>query len=76
MGLHAKILTDISKESIPIRGFGSPSIFIRDKPVFSSERMLRKDCYRKGLVAKKSLVVGLKGPDARKPIGGKSPVAK
>jgi hypothetical protein len=42
------------------------SIFIRDKPIFSSERMLRKDYYRKGSVAKKqSLVVSHKGLDAK-----------
>jgi hypothetical protein len=30
-----------------------PSIFTRDKPIFSSERMLHKDNYRKGSVEKK-----------------------
>jgi hypothetical protein len=40
-----------------------PSIFIRDKPIFSSEKMLHKDYYCKGSVEKKILVVGLKGPD-------------
>jgi hypothetical protein len=29
-----------------------PSIFIRDKPIFASERMLHKDYYRKGSVKK------------------------
>jgi hypothetical protein len=39
-----------------------PSLFIRDNPIFSSEKMLRKDYYRKSWVEKKkSLVVGLKG---------------
>jgi hypothetical protein len=42
-----------------------PSIFIRDKLVFSSEKLLHKDYYRKGSPEKKSLVVGLKGPDAQ-----------
>jgi hypothetical protein len=28
-------------------------MFIRDKPIFSSERMLHKDYYRKGSVEKK-----------------------
>jgi hypothetical protein len=43
-----------------------PSIFIRDKTIFSSEVMLHKDYYRKSLVEKKaSLVVGLKGLDAK-----------
>jgi hypothetical protein len=32
-----------------------PSIFIIDKPIFLSERMLQKDYYRKGSVEKKSL---------------------
>jgi hypothetical protein len=32
-----------------------PSIFIRDKPIFSSERMLHKAYYRKGSVEKKNL---------------------
>jgi hypothetical protein len=37
------------------------NIFIKDKPIFSSERMLHKDCVHKGLVEKqKSLVVNLK----------------
>jgi hypothetical protein len=35
-----------------------------DRPIFSSERMLHKDYYRKGSVEKK-LVVGLKGLDAK-----------
>jgi hypothetical protein len=38
----------------------TPSVFIRDNPIFSSERMLHKDYYRKGSVEKKSLVVSLK----------------
>jgi hypothetical protein len=42
-----------------------PSIFIRDKPIFSSERVLNNDYHRRSLVAKKSLVVGLKGLDAK-----------
>jgi hypothetical protein len=32
-----------------------PSIFIRDKPISSSERMLHKDYYRKSSVEKKTL---------------------
>jgi hypothetical protein len=42
-----------------------PSIFIRDKPIFLSERMLHKNYYREGSVEKKSLVVGLKRLDAK-----------
>jgi hypothetical protein len=38
-----------------------PSIFIRDKPFFSSERVLHKDYYLRSSAEKKSLVVGLKG---------------
>jgi hypothetical protein len=30
-----------------------PSIFIRDKPIFPSERMLRKNYYHKGSAEKK-----------------------
>jgi hypothetical protein len=30
-----------------------PRIFIRNKPIFSSERMLHEDYYRKGSVGKK-----------------------
>jgi hypothetical protein len=41
------------------------SIFVRDKLIFSSERMLRKDYYRRSSVEKKILVVGLKGLDAK-----------
>jgi hypothetical protein len=38
-----------------------PGIFIRDEPIFSSERKLHKDYYRKGTVITRSLVVILKG---------------
>jgi hypothetical protein len=41
------------------------TLFIRDKSVFSSERMLHKGYYRKRSVEKKTLVVGLKGLDAK-----------
>jgi hypothetical protein len=42
------------------------SIFIRDNPIFSSERMLHKDYYRKSSVGEKiSSVVSLKGPSAK-----------
>jgi hypothetical protein len=41
---------------------GKRSLFLREKPILSLERMLHKDCERKGSVAKKkSLVVILKG---------------
>jgi hypothetical protein len=43
----------------------SSSIFIRDKPTFSSERILHKDCHRKGSVENKSLLIGLKGLEAK-----------
>jgi hypothetical protein len=42
-----------------------PSILKRDKPIFSSERMLDKDYCRKSSVGKTSLVMGLKEPDAK-----------
>jgi hypothetical protein len=42
-----------------------PSIFIGDKPIFSLETMLHKDYYLKGSVEKKSLVVSLKGLEAK-----------
>jgi hypothetical protein len=42
-----------------------PSIFIRDKSIFSSERMLHKDYYRKSSVGKKYLVVDFKGLASR-----------
>jgi hypothetical protein len=42
-----------------------PSILMRDKPIFSSERMLHKDYYRRSLAEKKILIVGLKGLDAK-----------
>jgi hypothetical protein len=38
-----------------------PGIFIRDKPIFSMDRMLHKEYYRRSSAEKKSLVVGLKG---------------
>jgi hypothetical protein len=43
-----------------------PSILIRDNPIFSSERMLHKDYYRKSSVEKKKyLVVSLKEFDVK-----------
>jgi hypothetical protein len=42
-----------------------PSVFIRNNPIFSSERMLHKDYYRRSSFEKKSLVVGLKGLEAK-----------
>jgi hypothetical protein len=43
-----------------------PSIFVRDKPIFSSERMLHKDYDRKSTVEKNIyLVVSLKVLDAK-----------
>jgi hypothetical protein len=56
--------------------------FIRDKPIFSSERMLHKDYYRKSSVEKKNLVVSLKDRESqgawrqKELIGGKPPVVK
>jgi hypothetical protein len=41
------------------------SVFTRDRHIFSSERVLYKDYYRESSVEKKSLVVGLKGRDAK-----------
>jgi hypothetical protein len=38
-----------------------PSTFIRDKPIFSAERMLHKDYYYKGSDEKKTLVVVSRG---------------
>jgi hypothetical protein len=55
-----------------------PSIFIRDKPIFLSERMLHKDYYCKGSVEKKKIygrdsqgawlqdeLIGSKAPDVK-----------
>jgi hypothetical protein len=42
-----------------------PSILVRIKLIFSSERMLLDDSDSKGSVGKKSLVVSLKGLDAK-----------
>jgi hypothetical protein len=55
-----------------------PSIFIRDKPILSSERLLHKDYGRKSSVAKKKI----SGRDSQgawrqdELIGGKPPVVK
>jgi hypothetical protein len=41
-------------------------MFIRDKPIFSSERMLHKDYYGKDSVEKiRSVVVSLEGLNAK-----------
>jgi hypothetical protein len=39
--------------------------YIRDKPILSSERMLRKDYYGRGSVGKEISGRGLKGLDAK-----------
>jgi hypothetical protein len=41
------------------------SLFITDKPILSSGRILHKDYDRKGSVEKESLVVNLKGLGAK-----------
>jgi hypothetical protein len=40
---------------------------VRDKPIFSSERMLHKDYYRRSSAEKKkkNVVVGIKGLEAK-----------
>jgi hypothetical protein len=38
-----------------------PSIFIRDKPIFSSERMVHKDYYRRSSAEKKKSGRGSQG---------------
>jgi hypothetical protein len=43
-----------------------PGILIRDKPIFSSEKMFHKDYDHKGSAEKKSLVMSLKGLGAKK----------
>jgi hypothetical protein len=53
-------------KSVPISTLDErPSIFIRDKQIFSSERMLHKDYYSKRSVEKKILIVSLKGSGAK-----------
>jgi hypothetical protein len=42
------------------------SLFIRDKPIRSSESMLHKNYDRKGAVTKKSMTLNLKGLGAKK----------
>jgi hypothetical protein len=54
-----------------------PSIFIRDKPIFSSEKMLHKDYYRKSSVGKKIFALGPQGAWRQDElIGSKQPVVK
>jgi hypothetical protein len=54
-----------------------PNIFIKDKPNFSSERMLHKDYYRKGSVEKKNSSRESQGAWRQdEVIGGKPPVVK
>jgi hypothetical protein len=54
-----------------------PSVFIRDEPTFSSERMLHKDYYRKGSVEKENSGHDPQGVWCQDElIGGKPPVAK
>jgi hypothetical protein len=40
------------------------SVFMRDNPIFSSEKMSQND-YSRGIQLKKFLVISLKGPDAK-----------
>jgi hypothetical protein len=54
-----------------------PNIFIRDKPIFSSERMLHEDYYLTGWAEKK--ISGRESQGAWRQderIGGKPPVVK
>jgi hypothetical protein len=53
-----------------------PSTFIRDKPIFSSERMLHEDYYRKGSVQKISGRVPQGAWRQDETIGGKPPAVK
>jgi hypothetical protein len=41
------------------------SLYVKDKPIFWSEGILHKDYYNKGSIKKVSLVVGLKGLEAK-----------
>jgi hypothetical protein len=43
----------------------APAAIANDRPILSSERMLRKDFNRKCSVGKKIVVVGLKGLGAK-----------
>jgi hypothetical protein len=55
--------------------FDMPSIFMRDKPIFSSERMLHKDYYRRSSVEKRNSGRGSQGACRQDElIGGKPPV--
>jgi hypothetical protein len=57
--------TGVLSGTHPLHNTGVCYICIRDNPIFSSERILRKD-YLKGFqLEKKSLVVGLKGFDGK-----------
>jgi hypothetical protein len=52
-------------------------LFVRDKPIFSSERLLHKDYDRKGSVAKKISACQPQGAWRQDElIGGKQPVVK
>jgi hypothetical protein len=42
-----------------------PSIFRRENPILSLQKMLHKDYYRKGSVGKNFLIVGLKDLDVK-----------
>jgi hypothetical protein len=41
-----------------------PGLFIRDKPIFSSETMLHTDYYHKGSVERKKQISGLEAQGA------------
>jgi hypothetical protein len=60
MVIYGRFASRLQKEM----GLNTSIVFIRDRPIFSSERMLHMDYYRKSSVEKKIRVVGLKGPDA------------
>jgi hypothetical protein len=56
-----------------------PSLFIRDKPILSSDRNLHKDYERKGSAAKKKKTLNHEPQEARRQdelMGGKPPVVK
>jgi hypothetical protein len=53
-----------------------PSMFIRDKPIFSSERVLHKDYYCRGSFGKKDLCTCVSGGLMPGQTDGKPPVVK
>jgi hypothetical protein len=62
--MRSNVFYAVRAEGLHVGQNKRPSIYVRDNPIFSSERMLRKDYGRRGSV-EKTLVMVFKGLGAK-----------